>query len=47
MPKLVKSSSGNRRQEARNRKLKNATKRDFKAKRQSGRDAAKARGARK
>jgi putative FmdB family regulatory protein len=39
-PKLVKSASGNRRQEAKNRKLNQAAKRDFKRKRQ----AAKARG---
>ena len=42
-PKLVKTGAGNRRQEAKNRKLKAATKADFKAKRQRARQAAKAR----
>ena len=41
-PKLVKTAGGNRRQEAKNRKLKQATKADFKRKRQ----AARARGGR-
>jgi len=43
-PKFVKTGSGNRRQEQKNRKLKAATKADFKAKRQRARTAAKARG---
>jgi putative FmdB family regulatory protein len=43
-PKLVKTGAGNRRQEAKNRKLHSATKADFKAKRQRARSAAKARG---
>jgi putative FmdB family regulatory protein len=33
LPKLVRSAGGNRRQEAKNRKLHQATKNDFKAKR--------------
>ena len=43
-PKLVKSGAGNRRQEAKNRKLHAATKADFKAKRRRARTSAKARG---
>jgi putative FmdB family regulatory protein len=42
LPKLVRSASGNRRQEAKNRKLHQATKSDFKAKRAR----ARAKGAR-
>ena len=43
-PKFVKSAGGNRRQEAKNRNLKDATKRDFKQKRARARAAAKSRG---
>ena len=43
-PKLVRSGAGNRRQEAKNRKLKAATKADFKAKRRRSRSAANTRG---
>jgi hypothetical protein len=43
VPKLVRTPAGNRRQEARNRKLGETTKRDFKQKRERAREAAKAR----
>lgn len=43
-PKLVKTADGNRRQEAKNRKLHAATKSDFKRKRQAARDRARAKG---
>jgi hypothetical protein len=41
MPKLVRSGSGVRRQEEKNRRLHEQTKSDFKAKRQSARAKAK------
>jgi putative FmdB family regulatory protein len=41
MPKLVRSGSGVRRQEEKNRRLHEQTKSDFKAKRQSSRAKAK------
>ena len=44
LPKFVKSPAGNRRQEAKNRKLHEATKRDFKQKRQRARDRAQGKG---
>jgi len=43
-PKLVKSGAGNRRQDAKNRKLHAATKADFKAQRRRARTSAKSRG---
>ena len=43
-PRLVKSAAGNRRQETRNRALKESTKRSFEQKRERARAAAKARG---
>jgi putative FmdB family regulatory protein len=42
-PKLVKTGTGYRRQDEKNRVLREKTKADFKAKRRQARDAAKAR----
>ena len=43
LPRLVRSPGGDRRQEARNRALRETTKRDFKQKRKRARERAKAR----
>jgi putative FmdB family regulatory protein len=44
LPKLVRSSGGNRRQEERNRKLREKTKADFKQRRERARQAADSKG---
>lgn len=44
MPRLVRTSAGNRRQEERNRKLREKTKRDFKEGRKRARERAKSKG---
>jgi putative FmdB family regulatory protein len=43
-PKLVRTPTGNRRQEESNRKLREKTRRDFKEKRSRAREAAKTKG---